>query len=418
MKNKIGSIILSVVIAFGLWLYVITVENPEQENTYTNLPVTISGEGFLTDRGLMITGGTDSKVNIRVSGSRSDLNKLNASDITLTADVSNISQAGTHQVTYSVRYPGDIASGALQTQSRLPDSITLTVEKKITKNLDIEILYTGTTPDANDYMVGKEEAELDNQTITVSGPESIMDQITKAIITVDLTDKTQSFSEVYRPTLCNDAGEPVELNGMVEASVGEVTLTLPIWRYKEVELRLNIISGGGATEENSSINIQPRTIRVSGNETVLENMEDFIVLGTLNLGELESDTNIPFDIYLPEGVTNLSGETEAMVSVSFPELQIEEFKVDNIRAVNVPDGMEVEFFTQSLTVKLRGPVDSIRSMTADDVTVIVDFSGLEAGTATMKAVIRVSSKFPDVGELGSYSVSATLREISPLLEVG
>lgn len=416
MKSKIGSMILSFLVAFGLWMYVITVENPEQENTYSNLPVTISGEGFLTDRGLMITGGTNSTATIRVSGSRSDLKKLNASDITLIADVSNISKPGTHQVTYTVRYPGDIASGALQTQSRQPDSITLTVEEKVTKTLDIEIVYTGSAPDPDHYMVDKEEAVLDVENITISGPKSIMDQITRAMITVDLTDRSQSFIEAYRPTLCNEAGEPVELSGLVEANVGEVILELSIWRFKEVELRLNVIDGGGATAENSSIDIQPGTIRVSGNETVLENMEDFIILGSLNLGELEGDTTVNYPISLPENVTNLSGVTEAVVTVSFPSLQIAEFKVDNIKAVNVPEGMEVEFLTQSLTVKLRGPVDAIRLMSAEDVTVTVDFSGAEAGTATMKAVIQIASRFASVSEMGTYSVSATLREIVPLFE--
>lgn len=423
MKSKIGSMILSVLIAFGLWMYVITVENPEQENTYSNLPVTISGEGFLTDRGLMITGGTNSTATLRVSGSRSDLKKLNASDIALIADVSNISTAGTHQVTYTVRYPGDIASGALQTQSRLPDSITLTVEKKVTKMMEIEIVYTGSLTD--DYWADKENAKLVDKddaaqiisSITVSGPESILEQITRAIITVDLTGRTQSFREIYRPTLCNDAGEPVELNGMVEANVGETALELVIQRFKEVELRLNIVDGGGATKQTSSIEIQPMTIRVSGNETVLESLE-YIELGTLKLGELESDTQLAYDIYLPDGVTNLSSVTEAVVTVSFPTLQTREFRVDNIEAVNVPEGMEVDFLTQSLTVTLRGPAATIQVMSAEDVTITVDFSGVEAGTATMKAVIEIPPRYSSVGEIGSYSVSATLREISAVSEAG
>ena len=405
-------------IAFGLWLYVITVENPTQENTYTNLPVTISGEGFLTDRGLMITGGTNSTMTIRVSGSRSDLKKLNASNITLIADVSNISKAGTHQVTYTVRYPGDIASGAVETQSRQPDSITLTVEEKITKTLDIEILTTGASP--TDYWADKENAKLleteDAETpvtsITVSGPKSILEQISRAIITVDLTDRTQSFREIYRPTLCDSEGNPVELKGMVEASVGDVALEMTIQRFKEVELRLNIVAGGGATEKNSSIEILPKTIRVSGNETVLESMEDFIELGTLNLGEVETDAEIPYEIKLPEGVTNLSGVAEAMVTISFPNLEIREFKVENIKAINVPDGMEVEFLTQSLTVKLRGPAAVIQAMSAEDVTITVDFSGVEAGTATMKAAIELPIRYSSVGEMGTYNVSATLRELT------
>ena len=39
MRNKILSGLLSLVIAFGLWLYVITYVSPGSEETYYNIPV-------------------------------------------------------------------------------------------------------------------------------------------------------------------------------------------------------------------------------------------------------------------------------------------------------------------------------------------------------------------------------------------
>ena len=42
MKSKIGYIALSVLIAFGLWLYVITSVSPGSEETYDDVPVILS----------------------------------------------------------------------------------------------------------------------------------------------------------------------------------------------------------------------------------------------------------------------------------------------------------------------------------------------------------------------------------------
>ena len=39
MKNKLLTILLSVAIAVGMWVYVITVEQPESEETYYDIPV-------------------------------------------------------------------------------------------------------------------------------------------------------------------------------------------------------------------------------------------------------------------------------------------------------------------------------------------------------------------------------------------
>ena len=56
MKNKVLAILLSVVVAFGLWMYVITSVSPGSEETYYNIPVVMDGETLLAERNLMITG--------------------------------------------------------------------------------------------------------------------------------------------------------------------------------------------------------------------------------------------------------------------------------------------------------------------------------------------------------------------------
>ena len=53
MKSKLWMAILSLVVAFGLWLYVITVVSPESEENYYDIPVTYQND-ILEERGLMI----------------------------------------------------------------------------------------------------------------------------------------------------------------------------------------------------------------------------------------------------------------------------------------------------------------------------------------------------------------------------
>ena len=54
-SNKIVMILLSAVLAFSLWLYVITVVSPNSDNTYNGVSVVLQGEAVLEERGLMIT---------------------------------------------------------------------------------------------------------------------------------------------------------------------------------------------------------------------------------------------------------------------------------------------------------------------------------------------------------------------------
>ena len=85
MKNKLVSVAISLLIAFGLWSYVITEVRPGSEWTYLDVPVKLEGETVLKERQLIITGISDTSVDLTLSGNRSDLNELNSSNITLKA---------------------------------------------------------------------------------------------------------------------------------------------------------------------------------------------------------------------------------------------------------------------------------------------------------------------------------------------
>ena len=70
MKRKVLYILLSAAIAFGLWLYVITTVSPEWEEVYEDIPVILSNETALHDRGLMLDQERAPTVTLRLKGNR------------------------------------------------------------------------------------------------------------------------------------------------------------------------------------------------------------------------------------------------------------------------------------------------------------------------------------------------------------
>ena len=169
-----------------------------------------------------------------------------------------------------------------------------------------------------------------------------------------------------------------------------------------------VYAGGGATRETAGITINPKTIRVCGNDTVLAGL-DVLNLGTINLADISNAVTIPFTINLPEGVTNLTGVTEATVDIKFPGLVSKELTIERIKPINVPDGMKADIITETLTVTVRGPADQVNRITAVEVYATVDFKDMAAGTSTIKAVIVIDEDYPDLGAVGTYTVSATLQ---------
>jgi hypothetical protein len=141
-----------------------------------------------------------------------------------------------------------------------------------------------------------------------------------------------------------------------------------------------------------------------------------INLGTINLGDLPSATTLEYNIVLPDGVTSLSGETTAKVKVSFPDLATKTFTLNTIIVDNVPEGLVAELAAKSLKVTVRGPKDLINKMTLSDLTAVVDFTGKSVGTETHAVRIVINSKLAEVGEVGTYTVPATLKEAVELTE--
>lgn len=403
--NKLYSLLLSVVVAFGLWMYVINYVSPESAETYYNIPVVMEGESVLNERGLMVTSASTTTVSLHLSGNRSDLNKVNSGNITVKANLATIYEPGTRiSIDYDISYPGDVASNAFVEESRSP--LYLNVEKRRKEEVPVQIKWVGTR--SEDFIYDTENAVLDYPTVTVVGPASVADLIEKAVIEVDLTDRVESLSETYRYTLCDAEGEPVDAE-QITTNVEEVRLDLKIQKIKEVTLRAEVIYGGGATAMNTSVKISPETIRLSGSEAALAELGDTITLCTLNLSEIEKSTDQTFTINLPEGVINQTGVDEATVTIKFAGMSTKDFAVENIRGINVPEGLAAEIITAKLTVTVRGPAAEINAMTAEDISVTVDFSGAEVGSSTYKATIVFGEAFSGVGAMGTYSVSATVQ---------
>ena len=413
MKKKILHALLALVVSFGLWLYVITVENPNSENTFYSIPVVLDNESVLHDRGLMILTEKEPTVTLKLGGNRSHLNKLSNSNITLVADLSRIYEAGEQTLSYSIGYPGDIPQNSIEILSQLPAQITLTIAERLTQSVPVSVTYTGQVPEG--FMTDKENLTLDTKTVNVTGPASVVKQIAEARITVDLDNQTETISQTYSYTLYDKNGVAVDTD-MLTTDVSEVKLTLKIQRYKEIALRLDVIPGGGATLENSSIMMDTNALLISGSEQMLEELGDTIVLDTINLGELTEDTVLTYtiaDLLPAEGITNISGIEKVNVTIKFPELKMKTFQVSQIMAQNVPAGMHAEILTKELAVTLRGPAAMIDSLTAEQIQALVDFSAAELGTDTYKVTFRITDA-EGVGAVNSYTVSATVSIPAPV----
>ncbi len=405
MKNKFLAVLLSAVVAFGLWMYVITVVSPESEETYYDIPVVLQNKNILEERELMIVSDAPN-VTLVLKSDRTILNDLNESNINVITNLANIEKPGIHQLTYDISYPGNIPHNDVAVQSSSTDMITLRVENRVRKTVPVVVDYGNTTVPQG-YISDLENAQLNYTNIEISGAESAIDQIEKAVINLDLSSQTKTLAGEFKYTLCDRFGVPVAMD-FVTANTEKVSLMVKIQKVKEIELKLDIIEGGGATLENTTIEVDTTKIQISGSDTQLEDLNSLTV-GTINLSDILEDKTLTFPIVLPEGVANQTGVEQVTVKIELPRLKTKELRITDISAINVPEGLQADIVTKALQVTVRGPSRLIDKITAENVSAVINLAEAQAGSVTLKAEIRVTEEFAGVGALDTYTVSANLH---------
>ena len=379
-KHKILSFLLALVVSIGLWVYAVTVVNPDDTVYVRDVRVRIIGTSALASDNLMLTGGEDQTVDVEIAGRRSDLKELNSSSLEALADVSNIDRPGTYEVSWTLVPPSTVASGDISIVSTNSNKITVKVsEFNDRPEIPVEVEYTGTLPDG--YV--RDPAILDVETVSVSGPAEEVNQIAKAIVTVNLDEATDTIDEEMEYSLVDANGETLELSDYVTISTPSIRVSVPVFSYKQITLKVNLIPGGGATEKNVKLTIEPATIAVSGSEEALKDLEEFVIK-EIDLAQITDTQSWTVTPDLPVGVTNRASTKTVTVTLSFTGLTTKRiaFPCSEIERVN--DVETMEFAEQSVVITIRGTSTALAAIHESDIRVIADMKkGYDAATKTV-----------------------------------
>ena len=418
MKSKVLRFLLSLAIALGIWLYVVSVVSPESEATIFQVPVMLEGEKSLAERDLIIVSDKNFTVDLKLFGNRVDLNKLTASNITLQADLSQITEPGEHNIRYSIAYPAVVEPGNVEVLEKDPQHITITVVETEWKEVPVKVEY-GTSRVPDGYVVDRQNPQFDHDTVIVSGPKETLEYVQYAKIDVDLTGKVSTIDDSYKVILCDARGNDVTRNeglkyvDKLSTNINAIRAKIQIYKIKEVPLVVEVIPGGGLREEDVVLTLSQQSIVVSGSDRDLEKL-DQIVVGTVKLAELMESTRLAFDVELPAKIDNITGVDEVTVDIELPELEVRTYAVTQIRTENVPGNRGVKLVNQVLNVQIRGTKEALDSISAADIQAIVnceDVAGMSNTTTRLSVTIVIAGE-TTAGAVGEYYVVVEVTEIN------
>lgn len=405
-KRKILNMALAVLISMGLWLYVVNVENPTGSGHLRDLAVEVQGEETLESRGLMVTELSQERMNLKVTGKKKTLMRLDKKNVYLTVDVSSITEVGEWDLTCRPVFPTQVSTDSITVSSWNDMKVTVTVRKQESKTIPVRGEFIGT--EADGCLAGA--VETDPATLVVKGPSESLDQVSYALVQVGGESVSDTIQEQINVVLMGTDGQAADVKN-VTISATSVQVTVPVRRVVSIPLTVTLQPGGGATAEDADCTISPASVTVV-EEGDGSDLPESISLGTIDLSQVYGKTSYSLPIQLPEGVTGWNCPSFATVTLSLEKLASRQMATENITLKNVPQGYTAQLVNPKLYVWVRGDPSLVAQLDANQIAVEVDLARANLGDELQRLPAKVSlvgEGLEGVGIIGTnYSVALTL----------
>lgn len=407
-NSKAFWVIVSLLASLAIWVYVSSVETEEFKQTFRGVKVELVGEDTLRDsRNMVITDLDSSTVTVELVGPRRVVGSLDADKLTAQIDVSKLSRAAVTSQQYTVKFPDGTDISNLRVNRKTPETISFVVSAQTSKSIQVRGSFDGKLADG--YTA--ETPVFEPSTITISGAEANIKNVDYAWVSFGQNEISSSYEVETGYTLMDANGDPCATTG-IEFSDDVVLAKLPVLMLKEVKLDVNIIEGAGATLENTVVTVEPVSLMLAGDSTLLSGMNK-IILGTIDLTDFNASFSDTFAIPLDNEIRNTTGVTEAKVTVEISGLNTKIFRVTNISCINVTEGYTADIVTESLEITLRGKDETLAQIKGENIRAVADLADYKESTGTYMPNVKIYvDGFTDVGALGDNPISVEIKKAS------
>ena len=233
MKHRItknwGLKLVSFLFAVMLWIIVTNINDPISPLKVNNIPVTIKNGDLITEKGQIyeVLEDTDMIDSVIIRAPRSIIDTLGASNVIAEADMRDLTSLNTISIKlYTNKY-----NDKLESIKGNIDSVKLNIEDKQTRSFPIRPNVTGEIQEG--YMVGAVNTE--QNLIRLSGPESVISQISRAQAEVDVSGFTNNIGTDSDIRLYNEDGVEIRSES-IEKSITRVRINVEILEKKTVPI--------------------------------------------------------------------------------------------------------------------------------------------------------------------------------------
>lgn len=401
--KSIPTLLLSLALAVAVWVSAVNAADPVQQRVYPK-PVTIERRGL--SNSLIISGEVPNQASVTLSAPSSVWDRIlnERAPVIAWINLAGMNE-GQHTVDVQVR---SIVQPSKEI-SYSPHTITLTLEKLVTKEFPVHVVQRGEP--AIGFRV--DTYKLSQDKVAVSGPSSLVASVKDVRITVDLTQASDNINRALDVEALDENDTPVQGLTITPA---QVTITQNIAQrggYRNVVVK--VASGSSQVSSGyrlTNISVFPPTVTVfSSDPTIVERLPGYVETSPLDLTGVKDDIDVRLPLNLPDGVQVVGSQTVLVqVGVAAIEGSVTLSGL-SVQMQGLPVELNAKLSPTTVDVIISGPVPLLDKLTEGDVRVYLDLSGAAEGTFQLApkvtlaiSELRVESILP-----GSIEVVVTSR---------
>lgn len=380
--DNLGWILISAVLAGLIWIVATLEENPVVEEQYRS-PITIE---FIQPEDANVslfrspTLRTTALVTVR--GPQRSIDELERDDIRVFADLSELS-AGTQRVELIGEIVDSGPTGRVIDVS--PPDVTVEIVPVIT---DDTVPVRVDTPGELAPGFRVEEIACSPQTVSISGPSSIVTEIARGVVRIDLQNSDASFERSYAVEPRYSGEGTLSTNDRSNIEIQPPTVSCRV-EVNKIEGGTQLLVGEpnfiGSLPDGyvqQDFTIEPPSVFVSGDPNLIATLADTVQTEPIDLNGQVGDFSREVAVILPEGLEAQPSTVTVQISVDARTIT-RQFTSVPIRTINVAASLSVtSLVPQSVDITISGPEPIVNELTLEDFRVTIDLQGRGAGTYT------------------------------------
>ena len=412
--NNLVLKISSLAIAFFVWIIVINISNPIVTRSQM-VPLEVVNSDIIADAGKTYSLTSANTVTVSYEVRTRDEGKISASDFKVSVDLGDMYDiTGAIPISVEVVNNKDIIMGAVIAK---PSIVRVSIEDLQRKEFTLTTKIKGTPSDG--YSVG--EIRLERTGVAVTGPVSVIGQISQVGVEIDVTGLDSNDSGNAKLQYFDANGNAFIISdSRVSKSFDNVDYDIVMLNGRTLALNFDV--GGKAAEGYVFTGAESGTksIQVRGMPEALESLDSITIPATaLSVEGATSDIITTVDIkdFLPENVEAV-GETKIAVTLKVEALDHKTLTltISDLEVKGARPGVTTNIVPERITVVVSGLTANLESITGADLQATLDIGNMVSGgntgslTFNLPEGLHVDSYTPFEVLIGNHASETTSAE--------